>query len=97
MRFALLLVLLISGPSLAANQCELQSRPEAIELVGARDRQGIVVQAEFADGSTKDVSASASSLDKPIAITNAFLRPTAEGTATLPSSMQGTPRPCRWS
>ena len=35
--------------------------PEAIELSTARDRQGIVVQAEYSDGSTRDVTALASS------------------------------------
>jgi Protein of unknown function (DUF1553)/Protein of unknown function (DUF1549) len=34
--------------------------PEAIELSTARDRQGIVVQAEYSDGSTRDVTALAS-------------------------------------
>ncbi len=36
--------------------------PEAIELSTARDRQSIVVQAEYADGSTRDVTAEASVL-----------------------------------
>jgi len=31
--------------------------PNAIELSTARDRQSIVVQAEFADGSTREVTA----------------------------------------
>jgi hypothetical protein len=33
--------------------------PPTIELSGARDRQGVVVQAQLADGSTRDVTAAA--------------------------------------
>ncbi len=36
--------------------------PELIELSTARDRQGIVVQAEYSDGSTRDVTSLASSI-----------------------------------
>jgi hypothetical protein len=59
--------------------------PPSVELTGARDRQGLVVQAEFADGSTQDVTAAAKmTFDKPIAtVTNGFVAPAADGDATL--------------
>jgi hypothetical protein len=77
--------LLTATQASAAEPVRIVVAPSAIELAGARDRQGVVVQAEFADGSTRDVTGSAAfTLDKPVAsIANAFLAPTAEGTATL--------------
>src|SRR5262245_14214684 len=59
--------------------------PPSIELSGARDRQGMVVQAELADGSTRDVTAAAEmTFDKPVAtVTNGFVAPAADGFATL--------------
>ncbi|MCS6865211.1 MAG: DUF1553 domain-containing protein [Gemmataceae bacterium] len=69
----------------AAEPVRLVVFPPTVELTGARDRQGLVVQAEFADGSTQDVTAAATySLDKPIVSTHkAFLAPLEEGQATL--------------
>jgi hypothetical protein len=86
MRFALFAAVLFIAPSVrAAEPVRITVSPDAIELTGARDRQGLVVQAEFADGSTQDVTASATfALDQPVAtITNAFLAPTTDGTAAL--------------
>ena len=89
MRFALIAAVLfaIASPVLAAEPTPVRITvaPSAVELAGARDRQGLVVQAEFADGSTKDVTANATfALDKPVAtVTNAFLAPAADGSATL--------------
>ena len=59
--------------------------PSTVELTGARDRQGLVVQAESADGSTRDVTGEAAfTLDRPVAaITDAFVSPLIEGTAQL--------------
>jgi hypothetical protein len=86
MRFALIALLcLAASPALAAEPVRITVAPDAVELTGARDRQALVVQAEFADGSTKDITATATfALDKPVAtVTNAFLAPAADGTATL--------------
>jgi hypothetical protein len=77
--------LVIAGSAVAAEPVRVTVSPAAVELTGARDRQGIVVQAEYPDGSTRDVTGSCTySLDKPIAtITNAFLAPAADGEAVL--------------
>ncbi|VTT99637.1 Uncharacterized protein OS=Singulisphaera acidiphila (strain ATCC BAA-1392 / DSM 18658 / VKM B-2454 / MOB10) GN=Sinac_5682 PE=4 SV=1: PSCyt2: PSD1 [Gemmataceae bacterium] len=86
MRLALIASsLLFALPAAAAEPVRVTVAPAAVELTGARDRQGLVVQAEFADGSTRDVTAAAAfALDKPVAeVRNAFLAPTADGTATL--------------
>ncbi|MBP3956001.1 DUF1553 domain-containing protein [Gemmata sp. G18] len=87
MRFALIAAVLVAvaAPARAAAPVRITVAPDKVELTSARDRQGLVVQAEFADGSTKDVTASATfALDKPVAtITNAFLAPAGDGTATL--------------
>jgi hypothetical protein len=81
MRFALIAVALLTttGTLFAAEPAPVRITvaPDAVELAGARDRQGLVVQAEFADASTKDVTAAATcALDKPVApVTNGFLAP----------------------
>src|SRR5262245_44953079 len=86
-RFSLLVVFALSSPAVAADPVPVRIAlsPPAVELTGARDRQGLVVQAEYADGSTRDVTAAAAiALDKPIASTeSAFLAPAADGSATL--------------
>src|SRR5262249_4807058 len=58
---------------------------------GLRDRQGIVAQAEYPDGSTRDVSFDAKlSLDKPVAkIIAAQLAPVEDGKATLTVAFGG--------
>ncbi len=87
MRFALIAAVLVAvvAPVRAAEPVRITVAPDRVDLTSARDRQGVVVQAEFADGSTKDVTASATfALDKPVAtITNAFLAPVTDGAATL--------------
>ena len=79
------LALLIASPALAADPVKLVVAPTSVELTGARDRQGLTVQASFADGSTRDVTATAEmTLDKPVAtVTNGFLAPAADGSARL--------------
>jgi len=86
MRFALIAVALFTAHAArAAEPVRVTVAPESVELSGARDRQGLVVQAHFADGSTRDVTGEAKfALDKPVAtIENGFLAPVADGTATL--------------
>src|SRR5262245_29228112 len=89
MRFPLLAVtaLLAAGSARAAEPAPVRVSvmPAAVELTGARDRQGVVVQALFADGSTRDVTAAATmDLDRPVAtVTNGFLAPAADGAGTL--------------
>src|SRR5262245_46867707 len=78
-------ILVVAIPAFSAEPVKLIVSPASAELTGARDRQGLVVQAQFADGSTRDVTASAEMvLDKPIAtVTNGFLAPSVDGTANL--------------
>jgi hypothetical protein len=59
--------------------------PAAIELSTARDRQSIVVQAEYADGSTQDVTASArATIDPGVAIVrDGIVAPLSDGRGTL--------------
>jgi hypothetical protein len=87
MRFASCVVIALCAavPARAADPVRISVMPAAVELTGARDRQGMVIQAHFADGSTRDVTAAAElTLGRPVAtVTNAFLAPTADGTATL--------------
>ena len=70
---------------------QLHVFPEAVELSGLRDRQGLVIQAEYRDGSLRDVSYEARlTLDKPIArLAAAELAPLTDGTATLQIDYQG--------
>ena len=65
--------------------------PAAVELTGARDRQGMVVQAEYADGSVRDVTNEASfSFDRPVATAiHGFLSPITDGAATLTVAYAG--------
>jgi hypothetical protein len=75
----------MASPATAADPVRIHVDPPTIELSGARDRQGMVVQAELADGSTRDVTSAAEmTFDKPVAaVTNGFVAPTADGQATL--------------
>lgn len=88
MRFALIAVALFVAHAArvtAAEPVRVSVAPQSVELTGARDRQGLAVQAHFADGSTQDVTADAKfALDKPVAaVENGFVAPAADGTATL--------------
>jgi hypothetical protein len=70
----------------ASDQLErLRIAPEAIELSTARDRQTIAVQAEYPDGSTRDVTAEASSsVEPPIAsVQGGIVAPLSAGQARL--------------
>ncbi len=94
MRFHSFALLLLSAvPALGAEPAPVQItvNPSSIELSGARDRQGLVIQAEYADGSTRDVTSTATiRVDRPIvSITNGFLAPTADGDATLSVAFSG--------
>src|SRR5262245_58542213 len=77
---SLLLLLTLAAPAVAADPTPVRITvaPATVELTGARDRQGVVVQAEYADGSTRDVTAAATfAFDKPVATaTNGFVAPT---------------------
>ncbi|MFQ3649283.1 MAG: DUF1549 and DUF1553 domain-containing protein [Gemmataceae bacterium] len=65
--------------------------PSAVDLSDLRDRQAIIVQAEYPDGSLREVSAEATySLDEPIAkIAQAELAPLADGSTTLRIAFAG--------
>ena len=65
--------------------------PDAIELSTARDRQAIVVQADFADGSTRDVTAAASASIEPdvATIQDGIVAPKADGRGKLKVSYEG--------
>jgi hypothetical protein len=88
MRFAaiVLTALLASvGHAAEPEPVRILLAPPAVDLTGARDRQGLIVQAEFADGSNRDVTAAAEmTFDRPVAtVSNGFVAPAADGTATL--------------
>jgi hypothetical protein len=80
------LFVLAAVPALAADLSELRVSPPDVNLVTSLDRQGIVVQAVFADGITRDVTDQATwTLGNP-----AFVRrdantlyPVADGTTEL--------------
>ena len=59
--------------------------PSAVDLSDLRDRQGMVVQAEFADGSLREVTAEAQwALDEPLAkVVQGEVAPLADGSTTL--------------
>ena len=80
-----LFALVLAAPAFSADPVKLVVAPATVELTGARDRQGLTVQALFPDGSTRDVTAAVEiTLDKPVAtVTNGFLAPAADGAATL--------------
>jgi hypothetical protein len=87
MRLTAAFALLLAGPAAAADPApaRVTVSPAAIDLTGARDRQGVVVQAVDPDGSTRDVTAAAEfAFDKPVATAiNGFVAPAADGAATL--------------
>jgi hypothetical protein len=87
MRIISVVLLLVAIPARAADlsPVRINVSPAVVELTGARDWQGVVVQAEFVDGSTKDVTAGIEmTIDKPVAtVANGYLAPAADGTATL--------------
>lgn len=80
------LVVLAAVPALAADLAELRVSPPDVNLLTSLDRQGIVVQAIFADGITRDVTDQATwTIGNP-----AFVRrdantlyPVADGTTEL--------------
>jgi hypothetical protein len=65
--------------------------PDLIELSTARDRQGIVVQAEYADGSTEDVTPlAATSIDgRAASIAAGIIAPQSDGHSTLDVQYEG--------
>ncbi|HEV3164393.1 MAG TPA: DUF1549 and DUF1553 domain-containing protein [Isosphaeraceae bacterium] len=75
----------------AAKLERLRVVPEAIELSTARDRQSIVVQAEYADGSTRDVTAEAMAVVEPAvaAVRSGIVAPTHDGKGRLKVSFDG--------
>jgi hypothetical protein len=65
--------------------------PASIELSSARDRQSIVVQAEYADGSTRDVTAKANASIEPAiaSVKGGIVAPTKDGSGRLKVSCSG--------
>jgi hypothetical protein len=65
--------------------------PDSIELSTARDRQGIVVQAEYRDGSTRDVTplASASIDGSAATVASGIVAPRSDGHSTLKVRYEG--------
>src|SRR5262245_28973361 len=78
-------------PPEATRPVRVTVAPEMIELCTARDRQGIVVQAEYADGSTRDITAIASATVSPAVATvrDGIVAPKAEGRGTLSVAFEG--------
>jgi hypothetical protein len=91
---ALALMLMSSSNQLLAASSKperLRVFPGAIELSSARDRQSIVVQAEYPDGSTRDVTAEASaSIDPDVAsVRGGVVAPSKDGRGRLTASFEG--------
>src|SRR5262249_18476559 len=65
--------------------------PGSITLSSARDRQGIVVQAEYADGSTRDVTGLAAAAIRPgvATVSDGVVAPKAGGKGTLTVGLGG--------
>jgi hypothetical protein len=65
--------------------------PELIELSTARDRQGIVVQAEYSDGSTRDVTSLASTqvVGEVATVAAGVVAPQSDGSGTLKVKYSG--------
>lgn len=87
-RRAVATTLLLAGPVVAADPARperLRVFPDVIALSSARDRQGMVVQAEYADGSTRDVTALATAVATPpvVAIADGVVAPKADGQGVL--------------
>ena len=77
----------------APQPVELSVYPERIVLSSMRDRQGMVVQARFADGSTRDVSAVAvAKITGPevARLKGTVLEPLADGQAELQYGIRRT-------
>ncbi|MGL6076318.1 MAG: DUF1549 domain-containing protein [Fimbriiglobus sp.] len=85
--FCLVGLLFAAGWCSAADEkpVKLNVAPTTIQLAGARDRQGVVVQAEYADGHTRDVTNVAEfRFDAPLATAvDGFVAPKTEGTTSL--------------
>ena len=86
------LVLLITAPLCAADLAELRVSPPDVKLATALDRQGIVVQAAFTDGITRDVTDQATwTLANPALVRREgnTLHPVADGTTELKIEYNG--------
>ena len=84
----LLLCLALSSPALAQQKqlTKVEVFPADVTLLHARDRQSLVVQATFADGTTQDVSAQAKyTFANPalVKFANAIVTPAADGATEL--------------
>ncbi len=76
----------------AADLAKVEVFPAEVELSTARDRQGLVVQATYADGITRDVTARAAFAlaDPTLArLDGSTLRPLADGKTTLSVAFEG--------
>ena len=76
----------------APRPSSLTAHPEHIVLSTGRERQGIVVQAKFADGSTRDVTAVAQcevAGPKVVRLTGAVLEPLTDGKTELRIEFEG--------
>jgi hypothetical protein len=93
-RIVVLTCLLATPAAPAADEpspSRLRVAPGAIELSSARDRQSIVVLAEYADGSTRDVTARARASVEPAVATvrEGVVAPSVDGKATLRLEFDG--------
>ncbi len=74
-----------------ARPIQLRLTPESVELSTARDRQSIVVQAEYPDGSTRDVSAFVTASIEPAVATvrDGIVAPNSDGKGKLAVEFAG--------
>jgi hypothetical protein len=78
-------------PSAPARLRSLHVSPDAVELSTARDRQSIVVQAEYEDGSTRDVTAFvAASVEPAVAVVgDGIVAPRSDGRGRITVAFAG--------
>ena len=79
------------GPTASTRLIGVRVVPPAVELSTARDRQSIVVQAEYDDGSTRDVTAEArATVEPPVAtVTDGIVAPKVDGQGRLKVDFEG--------
>ncbi|MEM7260975.1 MAG: DUF1549 and DUF1553 domain-containing protein [Planctomycetota bacterium] len=79
------------GTKSTRETAELRVSPQRVALTGARDRQSVVVQLVYSDGTTRDVTGEAIlSVDPPVArLDGSVLTPQSDGEGTLRVEVEG--------
>ncbi len=82
---------LAAGAEDAAKPLTISTFPASVALTSARDRQGIIVQAEYADGSTREVTALCQSTIEPAvaSVQDGIVAPRKDGEAKIKIAFEG--------